>query len=169
MQGVLFPFASMFATIRRPSTSSRVALDHDRPLDADSPPGRLQHEIDRSFAGDDVGRCAAGQAPRSTEFKRLWLHPLAYGDARWGVFDAAARRPRRSEIPIAAIQTKKPTKPMNVMPSMTSEAGANAPSQPAKNATMKPSQPIQRPTTRVFNAAYAYIGTTTPQRRMSPA
>src|SRR5205814_8592512 len=85
-------------------------------------------------------------------------------DASWGVVDAAARWPRISETPIAAIQTKKPTKPMNVMLSITSEAGANAPSQPAKTATTKPSQPIHRPTTCVFKAAYAYIGTTTPQR-----
>src|SRR3954452_1363579 len=77
----------------------------------------------------------------------------AYGEASWGGWEAAGLWPRRSEIPIAAIQTKKPTKPMNVMPSITSEVGAKAPSQPAKNATTKPSQPIQRPTTRVFKAA----------------
>jgi hypothetical protein len=67
-----------------------------------------------------------------------------------------------------AIHTKKATKPMNVRPSMMLDAGPNTPSQPAKNAVTKPSQPIHLGTARVLSAAQAYIGTTTPQSRTSP-
>ena len=47
---------------------------------------------------------------------------------------SSALEPRRSSaIPIAAIQTKKPTNPRNVSPSITLDAGANSPSHPARS------------------------------------
>jgi hypothetical protein len=69
---------------------------------------------------------------------------------------------------MAAVQTKNPTKPMNVIPSMTLEAGLSASPRPANTPTPTPSQPIHRGTTEVFRTATAYIGTTTPQRTTSP-
>ena len=51
----------------------------------------------------------------------LWnLQGPAYTDVAGGVVDAAARSRRRSETPIAAIQTKKPMKQTPVMPSIAS-------------------------------------------------
>jgi hypothetical protein len=71
-------------------------------------------------------------------------------------------------MPITSSQRKNPTKPMKVMPSITSEAGPRAPSQPAKKATTNPSQPIHLATALVFRIAKATIGTTTPQAMTSP-
>jgi hypothetical protein len=56
-----------------------------------------------------------------------------------------------------------------VIPSIVLESGERIPSQPAKTPATRPSQPIQRATTRVRRIATAYSGTTTAQISTSPA
>jgi hypothetical protein len=65
-------------------------------------------------------------------------------------------RPRRSSaIPSASRKAKNAKNPIVVRPSIKLDAGASSPSHPGKTAATKPSQPIQRETTRVFRIAYA--------------
>ena len=56
-------------------------------------------------------------------------------------------------MPIPIMKTKKPRKPMNVMPSITLEAGERRPSQPAITAAPSASQPSQRGTAPVVRIA----------------
>jgi hypothetical protein len=128
-----------------------------------------EHERSRSpFDRVDVRPC---DADRSLQLEDP--SSLAPSRARTGATSSAGERRLRSAIAIAAIQTKKPTNPRNVIPSITLETGESIPSQPAKTPVKSPSQPIQRGTERVRREAHAYSGTTMreaiirPRRRSS--
>ena len=54
-----------------------------------------------------------------------------------------------------SMKTKKPRNPIVAMPSITLEAGASSPNQPAKKATTNPNHEIHFGTTDVFRIANA--------------
>jgi hypothetical protein len=71
-------------------------------------------------------------------------------------------------MPIPIMNTKKPRKPMTVMPSITLDAGERRPSQPAIAAAASASQPSQRGTAPVVKIATPYSGSATAQPSAFP-